>query len=84
MPVSPDPMLGQLQAVLKDMRLGKPETAEGALDDILSNPALFGCDLNAVGLGGKITGYFKELIDGLGAVRTTLKKYPDRKEFEAC
>lgn len=73
--VSSDPLKDELQAQLKGIEIGKPETVEGKLDPILSNTAIFGSDLIKVGLGDKIECYFKELIAGFGAVRATLKKY---------
>ena len=78
MPVSPDPMLPTLQEALSGIELGGPETVSGKLDALLDNPNLFGMSLIEAGLGGKITGYFKELIAGPGAVRATLKKYTDQ------
>ena len=77
MPVSPDPMLAALQAELAGVALGDPDSANGKLDAILSNPNLFGVSLAEAGLDGKVTGYFKELLAGPGAVRATLKKYLD-------
>lgn len=77
MPVSPDPMVPTLQEALSGIELGKPETVGDKLDALLSNPNLFGTDLIRAGLGERITGYFKELIAGPGAVRATLKKYLD-------
>ena len=75
MACSADPMLEALQAQLAGVALGDVESAEGKLGPILANAALFGADLNAAGLGGKIEGMFRELIAGPGAVRATLKKY---------
>ncbi len=77
MPVSPDPMLPTLQAALEGVKLGDPDSVDGKLDAILSNPNLFGVSLIDAGLGGKVTGYLKELLAGPGAVRATLKKYLD-------
>ena len=77
MPVSPDPMVPALQEALSGIELGRPETADGRLDALLDNPNLFGASLIEAGLGGKVTGYFRELIAGPGAVRATLKKYLD-------
>ena len=77
MPVSPDPMVEQLQAALAGVELGRPESGDGKLEGILSNPNLFGVSLVEAGLADKVTGYFKELIAGPGAVRATLKKYLD-------
>lgn len=75
MACSPDPMLETLQAQLSGVRVGEPDSADGKLDAILSNTVIFGSDLMALGLGGRICGLFRELIAGPGAVRTTLKKY---------
>ena len=73
--VSADPMLSELQGLLAGVEIGKPETAAGKLNSILSNKVLFGSDLYEVGLGEKIEGMFRELIAGKGAVRATLVKY---------
>ena len=75
MPVSADPMLPQLQAALRAVRLGQPETARGALSPILHNAAVFGVDLYQAGVAGKVEALFEELIAGPGAVRATLKKH---------
>lgn len=75
MPVSADPMLSQLQGALKDVKLGEPESADGVLEPILSNSNLFGVNLYDAGLAGKVTGMFKEMLAGVGAVRSTLVKY---------
>ncbi|MBQ2708987.1 MAG: mannitol dehydrogenase family protein, partial [Clostridia bacterium] len=73
--ISSDPMLGELTGALAGIEIGRPETAAGKLKGILSNAALFGSDLYAVGLGEKIECMFKELIAGRGAVRETLVRY---------
>ena len=78
MPVSPDPMLKTLQAALDGIELGRPETVGDKLAPILANANLFGVDLRAAGLDGKITTMFGKLIAGKGAVRRTLKKYLDQ------
>jgi fructuronate reductase len=75
MACSSDPMLETLQAQLAGVELGNPASAEGKLEVILHNDTLFGTDLVACGLGGKIEGMFRELIAGPGAVRATLQKY---------
>ena len=64
-----------MQEALKNVKLGQPETAKGALNDVLTNKAVFGVDLVEVGLAEKVEGLFAELIAGPGAVRATLKKY---------
>ena len=57
------------------MKLGQPETAKGALNEVFTNKAVFGVDLLEVGLAEKVEALFAELIAGPGAVRATLKKY---------
>ncbi|MBR6165127.1 MAG: mannitol dehydrogenase family protein [Clostridia bacterium] len=74
MPLSGDPLLEELRALLAGIELGKPETCGDRLRPILSNPMIFGSDLTACPLGDRITGYFLEEIRGPGAVRDTLKK----------
>jgi len=75
MTLSSDPMLVQMQDALKVVTFGKPETAKGALNEVLSNKAVFGVDLVEVGLAEKVENLFAELIAGPGAIRATLKKY---------
>ena len=75
MTLSSDPMLSQMQDALKNVKLGQPESAKGALDGILTNEAVFGVDLVKAGLAAKVESLFAELIAGPGAVRATLKKY---------
>ena len=75
MAVSSDPMLATLQADLAGVELGKPESVQGKLDGILSNAVLFGVDLKAAGLAGKVEQYLSEMLAGPGAVRAALKKY---------
>jgi fructuronate reductase len=73
--LSSDPMLPQLQAELSGIEAGKPESYQGQLRGILSNPNLFGMDLYEAGLADKVEAIFKEEIAGAGAVRATLEKY---------
>ena len=75
MPVSADPMLEMLQSALAGVTLGDPDSADGKLAPILSNPNLFGVSLVEAGLDGKVEAYFKEMLAGPGAVRATLKKH---------
>ncbi len=75
MPLSPDPILDELKAYLKAVKLGDRESAGESLKPILSNESLFGLNLYDAGLGEKIEDYFKELISGNNAVRATLQKY---------
>ncbi|WP_279386977.1 mannitol dehydrogenase family protein [Lucifera butyrica] len=75
MNLSADPLLSTLQASVADIKLGDTGTVKDRLRAILANTDLFGLDLYRVGLGEKIEGYFREMIAGPGAVRTTLQKY---------
>ncbi len=75
MECSADPMLAALQGQLSGVTVGDPASAAGKLDAILTNTLLFGSDLKALGLAGKVEGMFRELIAGPGAVRATLEKY---------
>ncbi len=73
--LSPDPMVPELTKALEGIEVGKPETYNGQLKDILSNVNIFGVDLYEAGIGEKIEEMFLEEIAGVGAVRATLKKY---------
>ena len=75
MEVSPDPLAPQLQAALAGITLGDPESEKGKLEAILTDERYFGISLKDAGLDRKVTGYFKEMLKGPGAVRQTLKKY---------
>ncbi len=73
--LSPDPMNEELQELLKDVRLGQPETYHGQLKGLLANANIFGSDLYEAGIGDLIEQIFREEIGGIHAVRETLKKY---------
>lgn len=75
MALSPDPLLESLRPHFAPVRLGEPDRAKGVLRPILSDRGIFSVDLYEVGLGGKIEGYFAEMIAGPGAVRATLRKH---------
>ncbi|MEA4912626.1 MAG: mannitol dehydrogenase family protein [Oscillospiraceae bacterium] len=72
---SDDPLLAQVFAHLKDIRLGDKGDFSAQLRPVLSNASIFGVDLYAAGLGARVEGYFAELVAGPGAVRATLHKY---------
>ncbi len=73
---SSDPMLEELQAILKDVRFGEPESIDkDTIDRILSNKTLFAIDLCEAGLDDKILGMVKDMLAGKGAVLEVLKKY---------
>ena len=71
---SPDPLLAEAQAYVKDMKLGeKPCCAK--LDGLLRSKTIFGIDLIEAGMADRVCLYFEELTAGMGAVRATLHKY---------
>ena len=70
--ISPDPMLPKLRAALAGIEPGKPETAEGKLDALLSDTALFATDLTRTPLAEKIRADFTAMLAGPGAVRKVL------------
>ncbi|MBU3185060.1 mannitol dehydrogenase family protein [Clostridium estertheticum] len=77
--LSPDPMLKTLTNIIKNIKMSETKNVHEYLPLILCNESIFGVNLYEVGLGAKIEDYFKELINGEGAVRLTLKKYCNSK-----
>jgi len=75
MELSSDPLLATLKTYVRDINLSNTEKMGKKLKPILSNEEIFGVNLYNVGLGEKIEGYCKEMIAGVGAVRTTLQRY---------
>ncbi|AZT89920.1 mannitol dehydrogenase family protein [Caldicellulosiruptor changbaiensis] len=73
---SPDPLLDELKKQMNGIELGKKvENLDEKLKPILSNEMLFRVNLFEVGLANKVIDYFKEMTEGVGAVRRTLEKY---------
>lgn len=73
---SGDPLLSELRGKLSGVEPGRPDSADDAvLAPILSDRTLFAADLCELGLAEKIGGMLRELLEGPGAVRRTLKKY---------
>lgn len=72
MPVSPDPMLKQLQSGLAGVAGADAEKISELLAPILSNTVIFGSDLTKTPLADKITKYFIGML-APGGVRKTLK-----------
>lgn len=75
MALSPDPLLDSLRACVANVKLGSSVSQGDSLKPILSNEGIFGLDLYSIGLGEKIESYFNDMISGVGAVRSTLRKY---------
>ncbi|ADQ07540.1 Mannitol dehydrogenase domain protein [Caldicellulosiruptor hydrothermalis 108] len=73
---SPDPLLPELKKHLDGIELGREyENLEEKLRPILTNEVIFRVDLFEVGLSQRVVEYFKEMIQGIGAVKKTLQKY---------
>jgi fructuronate reductase len=73
--LSPDPMNEELQEMLKDIEIGKPETLRDQLKPILSNARIFGSDLYEAGIGELIEDMFRCEISEFGGIRKTIIKY---------
>ena len=73
--LSSDPLLDTVCPYVAGFELGKEADVEKKLKPVLENAKIFGVNLYEVGMADKVCGYFKELIAGVGAVRTTLRKY---------
>jgi fructuronate reductase len=76
---SPDPMLGELQALVSPLEIGRPDQDWSCLKDLYSREDIFGLNLYEAGLGARVEGMVRELFAGPGAVRATLHKYASRR-----
>lgn len=74
-PLSPDPRLQELTAVVDSITPGDPVDAKAVLGNVLSDASLWGVDLCALGMDTTVCRYFEELTAGPGAVAATLQKY---------
>lgn len=72
---SPDPLLPELQHIVKPLIVGKPEQDYSCLKNLYSREDVFGLNLYDTPLGKRIEGMVKELFAGNGAIRRTLHKY---------
>ncbi len=72
---SPDPLLEEAGAYVKDLELNSAPKDLSVLDGLLRNEKIFGVDLAAVGMDESVKKYFAEMSYGKGAVRETLEKY---------
>lgn len=73
--LSPDPLLETVRPYVAGVSLGADADVEATLKPILEKKEIFGVDLYAIGMAEKVCGYFREMIQGPGAIRETLKKY---------
>ena len=74
MPLSADPMLEVVCKSMKQIGLGTNQDITQLIKPILSMDTIFGVDLYALNLNKKIEYYFKQMIEGPGAVYEALKK----------
>lgn len=75
MPLSPDPAMDRLQAVMSGITLGDRDSAtQEKLYPILSDRTIFGCNLFEVGCGERVVEYFRSMLAGPGAVRATVNR----------
>lgn len=72
---SPDPLLEFLQEALSGIEVGKPETYQGQLQEILSLRSLFGVNLTEIGLTSLIEEMFVDQLSGENAVSRCLNHY---------
>ncbi len=72
---SSDPNLEMAQAYVSSFELGYKGEVHDKVKELLSNKEIFAIDLYEYNLGEKVESYFKELIAGPGAVKSTLEKY---------
>lgn len=77
---SHDPMLDTLMPYLQHVRLGKDCNVHEVVYPILSNQDIFQVDLYALGLGNLVETYFKDMIQGTGAIRETLQNLLAKEE----
>ena len=76
--LAPDPMVPEIQAALSSVVFGNPESLTDQLHPIRSNEKVFFIDLYKAGLGEKIEGMFREMINGKGSTKATIHKYMNR------
>ncbi len=71
---SPDPRLGEVQAYVKEIKIGDTGPFP-QLEKVLCDPSIWGVDLIEVGMADLVLSYFTSLIRGKGAVRSTLQEH---------
>ena len=74
--LSPDPLLDMLQDRISGLHLGKRLGAEEEerLKTLLEDDKIFGVNLYEAGMAEEVIEYYKEMMEGPGAVRGVLKK----------
>ena len=71
---SPDPLLAELSAIVAGLSLDGGNDWS-CLHSLYSRKDVFGVDLYEIGIGERVEAMVKELFDGIGAVRNTLRRY---------
>ncbi|MDO4518991.1 MAG: mannitol dehydrogenase family protein [Eubacteriales bacterium] len=75
--LAPDPLAAEIHEQLSTIKYGDPASVTDQLRPILSNENIFFTDMYKAGLGEKIEGYFREMIEGPGSCKKTVYKYMD-------
>ncbi|MGH0053763.1 MAG: mannitol dehydrogenase family protein [Sphaerochaetaceae bacterium] len=71
---SPDPRLEEVQAYLKDIKMGTSGPFP-SLEPLLEDESIWGVNLRNIGMADLVLSYFSEMIEGKGAIRKTLIAY---------
>ena len=71
---SPDPLLAELSEIVAGLTPGG-DNDWSCLRKLYSRSDVFGVDLYEIGIGEKVEAMAKELFSGIGAIRSTLRKY---------
>jgi len=66
---SADPMIDELDGIMAGIEFGKPESADGKLEAILSNEKIFGVNLYEAGIADMVEKNFRAMLEGKGAIR---------------
>ncbi len=70
---SSDPMLAELQGLLKDLKLGRTDNVAEVVTPLLEQDNIFGVNLVEIGLSDKVVAGVKAMLTGAGAVRKYLQ-----------
>lgn len=73
--LSSDPLLADLKTYFEGITLDNFNINTDKINELLSKETIFGVNLVKIGLSDLIIEYFKELSEGKGAIRRTLKNY---------
>ena len=73
--LSPDPLLDTIVPYIAPIKLGSNTNVDNLIKPILEDEKIFGVNLYNIGLAPLVCQYFAEMIQGPGAVRTTLSHW---------